>query len=290
VQEGYIIERRDFYLPYLDLVQKTSGRAKYSDRHRPDHMEIAEADAPLALEALRRVAAVPGFPLAREARSAFRKLAFDIDPHAFMTNSPVLFMDPPGTPELTERLRTLSDALLARKRLTFRYHGMYRGEETSRSVSAYGLLFQHGHWYLIGHDETRADTRVFRVGRMSDVVANNKSPNTQDYAIPDQFRLDAYVGLEAWELGDRDEEPIVAHVRFRFPLSLWADRNDYGELEARASDGAAVRRFVVQQAEPFLRWLLGLGPEAEIIGPASLQEELLRMARSVASAHEGRCV
>jgi predicted DNA-binding transcriptional regulator YafY len=283
--EGYIIERRDFYLPYLRLVQEVSGKARYRDRFREARLEINEGDAPLALDALRRVAEIPNFPLAKEARSAFRKLAFDLDPEAFAARKSVLFMDPPGSAELTDRLRALSDALLARKRVTFRYHGIHRGEETARDVAAYGLLFQHGHWYLIGHDATRDDVRVFRVARMEDVAANRKSPNTPDYAIPDEFSLDTYVGRAAWELGGGDEEPVVARVLFRFPLSLWAERNEHGELESRHEDGAAVRRFALHQVEPFLRWLLSLEGEAEILEPAALLDELRALARDVAGAH-----
>ncbi|MGH7465016.1 MAG: helix-turn-helix transcriptional regulator, partial [Longimicrobiales bacterium] len=266
VQEGYVIERRDFYLPYLDLVQQSVARRQYRDRHRIPHIDIAESDAPLALAALRRVADVPGFPLAREARSAFRKLAFDLDPHAFAARSEVLFVERPGAAELSDRLRVLSDALLARKRVKFRYHGIYRDEETARDVAAYGLLFQHGHWYLIGHDDARDGVRVFRVARMEDVASNTRSPGTQDYTIPDSFQLDAFVGREPWELGE-DEEAITASVRFQFPLSLWAERNEHGRLEARGTDGSAVRTFEVHQVNPFVRWLLTLEGEVEVLAP-----------------------
>src|SRR5690606_19020811 len=34
VQEGYVIERRDFYLPYLKLVSEASGTAAYPARSR----------------------------------------------------------------------------------------------------------------------------------------------------------------------------------------------------------------------------------------------------------------
>jgi predicted DNA-binding transcriptional regulator YafY len=284
--EGYIIERRDFYLPYLKLVQEVSGRPKHSDPLRHNEVDVAESDAPLALEALRRVTHVPGFPLQHEARSAFRKLAFDIDPAVYAASpDAVYFVDRPGAAELTQTLRVLADARLARKRVRFGYHGIYRGERTERDVAGYGLMFQHGHWYLIGHDALRDDVRVFRVGRMSDVAANDTSPNTPDYAVPPDFRLDAYAGREAWELGERDEEAVVAHVHFRFPLSLWAERNGYGTVMARGTDGSQTRQFEVHQVNPFLRWVLGLEGEAALLEPAALREELRRMAREVANAH-----
>src|SRR5690606_34915540 len=219
VLEGYIIDRRDFYMPYLKLVAEASGTdaQAYRPRDRISSVEISEMDAPLALSSLQRVAQLPGFPLAREARSAFRKLAFDLDPHAFDTRSEVLFMEPPGTAELSAHLRILSDALLGRKRVTFRYHGIYRGEETSREVNAYGLLFQHGNWYMIGNDATRDGIRVFRVGRMADVAANSRSPNTADYEVPAGFRLSDYVGREAWE--DRKSTRLnSSHVKISYAV------------------------------------------------------------------------
>jgi proteasome accessory factor B len=283
--EGYVIERRDFYLPYLRLVRQVSGEPAYQPATRPGRVEIAEADAPLALDALRRVADVPGFPLRREARSAFRKLAFDIDPAAFASRTPVLFVDRPGAAELTQRLRVLTDALLARKRVRFGYHGIYRGERTARDVAGYGLLFQHGHWYFIGHCALRDGVRVFRVGRMDDVIVNTRSPGTPDYEVPADFRLDEYAGREAWELGEKDEQPIVARVQFAFPLSLWAERNRHGRLESRATDGAETRSFDVHQVQPFLRWVLGMQGEAQIVEPPSLRDALAVMAAEVAAAH-----
>lgn len=284
--EGYIINQRDFYLPYLKLVSGEPGSAGYQPRSRFGTVEINDADAPLALAALQRVSDVPDFPLRSEARSAFRKLAFDLDPAAFSAESPVVFADRAQSEEMSANLRALSDALLARKRVGFRYRGIYRGEETEREVHGYGLLFQSGQWYLVGHDNTRSDVRVFRVSRMDDVVPNKTSPNTADYSVPDDFDLDGYVGREPWELGDQDEPPVTARVRFRFPSSLWAERNAHGELEQSYPDGSATRVFAVHQVNPFLRWVLSLQTEAEILEPAELIAELKEMAQRVVRAHE----
>jgi proteasome accessory factor B len=283
--EGYLIDRRDFYLPYLRLVEQAEEAEPYGERARVGTVDVARDEAPLALEALRRIADVPGFPFVREARSAFRKLAFDLDPGVFAAGPGVLFIERPGAAELADRLRLLSDALVARKRARFRYHGMYRGEETQRDVAGYGLLFQRGHWYLIGLDALRGDIRVFRVGRMDGVIINDRSPGTPDYEIPAGFSLDAYADREAWELGTHEDAPLLADVCFRFPLSLWAERNRHGELVRRDGDGSTVRRFTVHQVNPFLRWVLGLEGEAGIVAPAELRNELAALARSVADAH-----
>lgn len=332
--EGYRLRDRDFYLPYLRLLEESTGagpapraaeRTRVSQgprepgpagptaRARRDVGGVAEESPRLAYEApvsrsfalpsfdirpeevraasraLRRVADLPSFPFRREARSAFRKLLFDLDPSGLTGDGAtgVLYLDPPGAPDVRETVRRLSDALAARKRVRFRYHGIYRGESTERDVAGYGLLFHHGHWYLVGHDALRNDMRVFRVGRMADVRPNARSANTPDYEVPADFDLRSYTGLQPWELSGEVEEPLRARVRFRFPASLWAARNGYGSLEKQLQGGAAVRSFDVHQVNPFLRWLLSLEGEAQVLDPPELRDELRAMALRVVARHGG---
>jgi proteasome accessory factor B len=286
--DGYAIDRRDFYLPYMKLVGGGEPRAassSYADPARVAEFEVGSDEHGRAIDAARLAASLPSFPLVREARSAFRKLAFDLEDAPSDDDVPVLFAEGADVAALRARLATLSDALLQRKRVTFRYHGLYRGETTERDVAPYGLLFHGGHWYLVAHDAARADVRVFRVGRMDDVARNTRVPATADYAIPADFRLADYVGRRAWELGGDDDAAIVARVRFAFPLSLWAERNGYGTLVDSHADGSSVRRFEVRQVEPFIRWVLGCAGEARIVEPAALDDALRALATRIADAH-----
>ena len=249
---------------------------------------MTQEEAETALESLRRVAQVPSFPLRLEARSAFRKLAFDLDPDAFVEDTAVLFAEPPGAAEVLSVLEDVTAALLGRKRLVFTYHGMYRGEATERQVRPYGLLFQRGNWYLIGHDALRDDVRVFSVGRMEAVKVNARAPNTPDFEVPAEFRLDDWAHREAWELGEPEEAPVRAEVRFRFPQSLWAERNGHGDVVTSGDDGSSVRAFLVRQPEPFVRWVLSQDGEAEIVSPPELAARARETLQRVIDAHGGR--
>ncbi len=282
--EGYVLRRRDFYLPYLRLVTGAETRAAAERKpYALPEVELSPDEANLAFGALREVAALPGFPFAREAKSAIRKLAFDLDPEAIAGES-VIYVDRPGADEALARVRSLSDALLARKSVRFRYHGIRGGETTPRDVHPYGLFFHRGNWYLVGFDLGRGAVRVFRTGRMEAIEVNGGSPSTPDYTIPKDFSLDAHLDREAWELGD--DEPLRARVLFQFPTSLRVDREGRGTLVETRADGSTVREFEVQQTNPFLRWVLSLGMDAGELEPEDLAAELRSMARDAASLYQ----
>jgi proteasome accessory factor B len=276
---AYRLARKDFYLPYLELLRRGEHAAP-----RQSTLQFTPEELTPLLDGLLRVAEVPSSPLASDARSALRKLSFDLIP-SDVPGSVVAFAEPPGADEVRARTEQLSGALLRRKRVRFRYSGIARGQVTERDVAPYGLLFQHGHWYLIGHDALRDAVRVFRVSRMEELAVNQTRANSPDYEIPDDFELAELRNRSAWELGGEDDPETVALVRFAFPRSLWAERNALGELERQEPDGAAVRRFRVRQTGPFVRWLLSLQGEAEVIEPAELAGELRRVAGEVAALY-----
>jgi proteasome accessory factor B len=303
--DGYRIARKDFYLPYLKLLAEKGegdpspglgtpgspargappGQATGGATVRDSSVEFSRDRAAEAVHGLRTLSLLPAFPLAGAARSALRKFTFDLDPEVFQ-EARVLFAVPPETARSLENTRTLSDALQKRKEVAFLYHGIHRGEATQRRVRPYGLLFQHSHWYLVGWDLERQAERIFRVDRMQAVEKNPQRPNTPDFEPPEEDVLKGYRGREAWELGEADEA-LQARAWFRFPTSLWAERNGFGTKVDEGLDGAQIREFEVRQPHAFLRWILSLEGEAGILSPPELREGLRAMAREVAALYGG---
>ena len=283
--QGYRLAKKSFHLPYLRIVSEAAGGGRLPSGS-PSDFEITEDEAGAALDGLQQVASLPGFPLAREARSAFRKLAFDLDVE-LLDETAILQVEDPEAIESSGTLKALSDALLARKLVTFEYRTMSRNASEQRSVRPFGLFFQHGRWYLVGHDDTRDEIRMFRVSRMRGAAANKSSPGTPDYDIPPDFELENYVGRSAWELGNDPGEELEATVRFRFPRSLWAERNGHGRLVTEHGDGAQVRSFDIRRRDPFLRWILSMAGDAVVEGPESLRSEFRAMASRVIERHGG---
>ena len=181
---------------------------------------------------------------------------------------------------------TFPGATLARKSATFHYRSMGRDDEGVRTVRPYGLLFQHGRWYLVAWAEDRGDVRMFRVGRMSELAVNAKKAGTPDFDVPADFELQAYAGRKAWELGAGPEDSVQALVRFRFPRSLWAERNGHGTLVEEDEDGSQLRSIAVHRPDPFLRWILSLEGDARVEGPPEMKAQFQAMVAAVARRYE----
>ncbi|MEX2468049.1 MAG: WYL domain-containing protein [Gemmatimonadota bacterium] len=300
---GYRLATKDFHLPYMKLMAEARERGADAARGTadaaaspisptsPDASSASTSDFPItpdeasaALGGLSELSGVPAFPLRSAARSAFRKLAFDLEPN-FLRETPVVYAEDPETAATRDVLRLLSGAVQRRKAVCFRYRGMTRDTEEERHVHPFGLLFQHGRWYMVGRDLDRGAERMFRLGRISDAREQAPKKGASDYEVPEEFDLETYAGRSAWEVGEDPEGSIEVVVRFAFPRSLWAERNGHGALVEEHADGSQLRRFRILRRDPFLRWVLSLAGDARVERPGSLRDEFTALVREVARRH-----
>jgi proteasome accessory factor B len=296
--DGYLIPRGDLYLPYLELVAgDLKDPAPPASRHTVGRVLLPEADVRIAVLALRQMLSLPSFPFSPEARSALRKLTFDLDPSLAEVPEgedpaagPVRILDRPGGADPEGVLGTVLDALYDRRRLRTRYHSIGRDAVEIRILEPWGLLFQWGAWYLLARDPEGSSEndgpRLFRVDRMEDASPDPMGGSGPDFQVPDGFDVREHAGRRAWELGEGDDEPLRIVVRFLEPASLLAERNRWGDPvdEMAGSERAAtgsLRAFEVRRLDPFLRWILSMAGEAWIVGPPEAADALAEMAREV---------
>lgn len=175
----------------------------------------------------------------------------------------------------SEHLVPLFSALGERRRVAFRY----RGED--RAVDPFRLSYAGGHWYLIGHDHLRGDTRRFRLDRM-------ESPPRPGEAGGFQRPAGAPVtGPPApWLMGDEDEVEAL--------LLVDADQADRAvartgpqAVRERRADGSVVLALAVTNREAFRSFALGFLDHAEVIGPQELRDDMLAWLDRLAAAAPG---
>jgi proteasome accessory factor B len=279
---AYSLRSNDFYLPYLSLNTpagaRTATSAKSTDRYgyRSLGRLAFEPDELAALASAGKRAQELGDPaLSVEARSALRKLAFDLpidpdhtdgaDPTSDASGERIVL--PRAIPS-REVLQSLGDALIRRKTVEFNYNSMNSGVVSARTVEPYGVFFLNGHWYLAARETDTDDATVknFRTNRISDVRVNTNRAESPDYRIPASFKLrDHGQSRQAWELGDG--EAISAVVDFIGDSGATVAGAELGTPE---DDVSRLRRFRVRRMDAFVRWLLSFAGEAIPVQPPEL--------------------
>lgn len=286
---GYTIDPREVYLPYLSLAS-TTGRSKPRKVAKQGYRALPELTfEPDELDAVLR-AATPastlGDPLLDEQfASALRKLTFDLP--VGLTRTGVDQVTGGGVPrasaeQLGPQLRTLGEALLRLKRVTFTYHSIGSDAVASRTVEPYGLFIQSAVWYLAGRDTAKDVLRNFRVGRISDVELNEHKPQSTDYEVPPKFRLSTHArSREAWEIGDGDADEMI--VEFTGTSRAARAAAALGTPVA----GSRQRSFQVRRVDSFARWLLSFAGDTKPVSPPVLSEAYGALVEETLAVYTG---
>ncbi|MGH7630470.1 MAG: helix-turn-helix transcriptional regulator [Gemmatimonadales bacterium] len=273
--EGYVLDRREFYLPYLSLHTQGGSRAP----RKPTQYGYAalraltfDADELAAVaEAARRVRSIGDPELADAARSAMRKLAFDLPVDAAeAVDDPEVAQQPAPERATFERL---ADALSRHKRATFRYRSMHGDATADREVEPYGLFFVSQQWYLAAREPSIGTVKNFRLSRMTRVQVNTKREQNPDYTVPDGFQLREHArSRQAWELGDAGAIEVLVRVESETGAAAAA-----AELGEPVEGNPNLRRLPVRRPDAFARWLLSFGGELRPLEPPDVVERFRRL-------------
>jgi proteasome accessory factor C len=187
-----------------------------------------------------------------------------------------------GGHELSARLAKVETAIFRNKTILFEYYTMERDEVGPRRVDPYHLLFQGGQFYLLGYSHERKAIRVFRLSRIRGKVSYATKAE-HDFRRPADFDPRAYANRADWQLGD---ELGVAEVLICERIAWQVERHfgRYGEI--READGGD-KLFLTGYSNPrgVISWVLGLGVNASLQGPAELSKEMARRLKLLKDRH-----
>jgi proteasome accessory factor C len=190
-----------------------------------------------------------------------------------------------GGHELSARLAKIETAIFRNKTITFDYYTMERDEVGSRRIDPYHLLFQGGQFYLLGYAHERKAIRVFRLSRIQGKVSYATKAE-HDFRRPADFDPRAYADRAEWQLGrERETAEILLSSRIAWQIERHFGR--YGEMRMVDSGDREQRLFLTPYANPrlILSWVLGLGEQAQLLGPPSLLEEMRQRISLLLARH-----
>lgn len=237
--DAYVIPPQKYYMPNLDL--------------QPDELAALKLAADAVLGA------------GDQAESGLRKLSVDAGGDGVSSPQVVWGADLAAEQPL---LAPLLATLLERRPVAFEYESG-DGQHTKRRVEPYSLVHRRGHWYLVGRDVDKDAPRSFKVSRIVSKVTQAEG----SYEIPDDFDLEAHIGLEPWELGTTGH--ATAKVRFDASLAWWPQQNMAALSAQTRSDGSIEVEMPVANLDALVSWALGFGDRVEIVEPLEARRALL---------------
>ena len=169
--------------------------------------------------------------------------------------------------ELGKYFQLLKEAILNRQVVCFSYSAA-NGSTVERTAEPHRLFFRGYDWYLLAWCRIRSDFRYFKLTRMRGLAT-----------LPEHFEKRNIPEREsAYEQPDRKIEltvrasPRMAYrVYDEFPPDFWE----------KEENGSFLIRFAMPQNEWLYSYLLGYGPELEVIAPPQVREELLERAEKI---------
>jgi len=155
--------------------------------------------------------------------------------------------------------------MAGRRKLRIRYRGGAKTETTERTIRPYALVVASGAWYAISHCELVNAVRSFRLDRVEAIEETREA-----YDIPATFSVDEHLNdRKVLRVG----EPRRMRVRYSPRVARWiAER----EGLAVAVDGSLTMDHPLVDVQWGVRHVLQYGPDAEVLEPADVRDELTR--------------
>jgi proteasome accessory factor B len=247
VEQGYRIPRDAYYLPEIDFT--------------PEEITALYLAAQTGTEET-------------GAEQGVRKLLYGADGGVLLglAGGPLVT----GSDTRGDRVVAAADAAEARRRVRFGYRTA-QGAVSTREVDAYGVVFRGGHWYLVGHDRERGEIRAFRLSRCT----SEPQDVGEGSAPPEGFRAADHVAAGPW-MATGDDRALIA---FGTAAAVRAAGAFVGATQERTmQDGRVVLSVPGADEDTLASLVLEYGPDAEVLEPASLRDEVIRRLEAIARA------
>lgn len=219
-------------------------------------------------------------PFQRDVRSAFDKLAGALTPgmRVFLDRLPLVIQAKaePGSHPAASRGKEVSqllDATLNHRRVLMRYHSFSSNREKEYVVEPYRVVFAQGALYVVAFVPEYREQRTFAVDRIRSLSV------TEEKFEPVELEEEAF----AHSLGVHQGPPERIEILFAPQIARYVkERIWHASQQIQDEPDGGVRLILDVSNDWSLRsWILGFGPLARVISPASLASQVLEEVESV---------
>ena len=248
-------------------------------------VNVTEGELLALLVARRALEQYQGTPFHRQLEVAFEKLAGGLKERISFSPADELgsvsFKNIGlGKADLTV-FNALSAAVLRQREVEFDYRKPGESKTARRRLQPYHLSHRENLWYLVGQDTERAGMRTFALPRITAVRILNREFSRPPGFSPEQFfssALGVMVGTGNHTVKVRFAPEVADRVRER----VWHETQQITDLPEGGIE-LTVKLGALAEVE---RWILGWGPQAEVIGPPELRQRLAKAAKQLCAIYK----
>ncbi len=177
--------------------------------------------------------------------------------------------------------RTLSTALLTRRRLKLRHQRRQDGESLEREVSPQRLVHYRDNWYLDAWCHKRQALRTFGVDAIESAIVSEKEAKEIAEEALDRHFASGY-GIFA---GAATHEAVL---QFGAGSARWVSRETWHpeQVGVPQLDGTYLLRFPYSQQPELVMDILKYGADVQVLAPASLREAVAEKLRAAVKLYD----
>jgi proteasome accessory factor C len=170
----------------------------------------------------------------------------------------------------------VADAVRDSAQVSIRYWSASSDETTERVIAPRQVFTDRGEWYVSADDERSGELRTFRIDRIDSMERTGVTVDAPEHELPTP--------------GDWFADGSVRRATIRLaPGARWViERYPVDEVSEPDPDGCVTVRLPVASEAWLVRTLLRLGPDAEVIEPASDRELAAAAAEQVLRRYRRR--
>jgi len=182
---------------------------------------------------------------------------------------------------LRETYQQVQRAIVRRQPLDAVYISFHDAGQVRIRLEPYWLLFSERAWYVMGRSSKHRAVRTFKLGRFKAL-----RPAKGRFEIPHGLTLEKHLG-NAWRLM-RGETTYRVHLKFSPLVSPNVAEVNWHRTQQVSwdDDGCVHFRVTVDGLDEIVWWVLGYGPEVEVLEPPALRRRLSEMARRLLALYE----
>lgn len=179
-----------------------------------------------------------------------------------------------GAEDTQPHLELIREALQTQKVLSFNYLDRH-GNQTQRNVEPYQLVLKGSRWYFHGYCIERADFRLFRVSRTSNLQIEERSFISRVYQEPHLYFNDRL-------------ETLQKNIKIRIHKTIMNSVLDYCSPECFSPEGEDYYRvnFPFIENDYYYNLLLSFGNKCECLEPEQVRTEMKRRINEMAAMYE----